>query len=264
MDAIAQGWCRESPAPASLIQFVSGDVQTADLGQRVFLPASFTGGPRQMRKAYLDAIALTRRFGPPDFFITFTCNTSWIEIQRALPPGQTTHDRPDTVNRVFNMKLSQLQVELVKKGVLGKAAALVWTIEFQKRGLPHAHMLLILDPASRMQTADEIDAAICAEISDPVQDLLTYDVVTRFMLHNPCGPGFSHASCMRDGRCRWRFPKPFQDETVLNNGRPIYKRQDNGRIHRKGNPPVEYDNRSVAPYNRYISQRYNAHINVEC
>ena len=39
-----------------------------------------------------------------------------------------------------------------------------YVIEFQKRGLPHAHMLLILGDAPR--TPDEYDKYVCAELSD--------------------------------------------------------------------------------------------------
>lgn len=39
-----------------------------------------------------------------------------------------------------------------------------YVIEFQKRGLPHAHMLLILGDAPR--TPDEYDKYVCAELCD--------------------------------------------------------------------------------------------------
>ena len=239
------------------------EMSTSDVGQRVILPASFTGGPRQMHNAYLDAMALTRHFSAPDYFITFTCNTTWTEILRELKPGQGARDRPDLVNRVFQLKLHQLQRELVRKGVLGKVAAMVWTIEFQKRGLPHAHILLIMDPASKPRTVEDVDDTICAELPDERLEPLLHDVVTRFMLHHPCGTANPRASCMRDGCCRWSFPKAFQEETVLANGRPVYRRRDNGRTHTKGVSQFKYDNRYVASYNKYLSVRFNAHVNVE-
>jgi hypothetical protein len=37
-------------------------------------------------------------------------------------------------------------------------------IEFQKRGLPHAHILVILEKGDRILTEDEIDAVVCAEL----------------------------------------------------------------------------------------------------
>jgi len=34
---------------------------------------------------------------------------------------------------------------LIKKDILGKVRAHVYVVEFQKRGLPHAHFLLIME-----------------------------------------------------------------------------------------------------------------------
>lgn len=78
---------------------ISGDADRA--GQKVILPASFTGGPRFMVNHYQDAMAIVRKFGKPTFFVTFTCNARWEEITRDLLPGQTATDRPDITARVF-------------------------------------------------------------------------------------------------------------------------------------------------------------------
>jgi hypothetical protein len=51
------------------------------------------------------------------------------------------------VTRVFNLKLEALLKD-IKDGVLGNVIAKIWVIEFQKRGLPHAHILFILDEVS--------------------------------------------------------------------------------------------------------------------
>lgn len=39
-----------------------------DIGLGMILPTSFVGGPRNMRKRSMDAIALVQRFGKPDIF----------------------------------------------------------------------------------------------------------------------------------------------------------------------------------------------------
>ncbi|XP_043694170.1 uncharacterized protein LOC122644840 [Telopea speciosissima] len=96
---------RQSNIRAELYQGIvdsvlSGDTRGDQVGTKVVLLAFFIGGPRDMRRRYLDAIALVQRFGKPDLFITMTCNTEWFEIQEELEPGQVPQDRPDLTARV--------------------------------------------------------------------------------------------------------------------------------------------------------------------
>ena len=37
-----------------------------------------------MRRRYMDAMDLVRRFGKPDIFLTMTCNPNWDEIKHEL------------------------------------------------------------------------------------------------------------------------------------------------------------------------------------
>jgi len=83
----------------------AGDVNAQSVGRRYILPSSFTGGPRYMMQHYQDIIAICRAMGPPDFFVTFTCNPSWPEITNELLPGQRSEDCPDLITRVFKIKL---------------------------------------------------------------------------------------------------------------------------------------------------------------
>lgn len=122
----------------------AGEHRASALGKLWVLPASFIGGPRDMRRRYMDAFALMQKYGKPDIFLTMTCNPNWEEITSKLEPGQKSQDRCDLVVRVFKAKLDNLKHQLFKKHILGVVAAHVYVIEFQKRGLPHAHFLLIM------------------------------------------------------------------------------------------------------------------------
>ena len=166
------------------------------LGKKVILPSTFIGGPRHMAQLYQDALSIVRRFGKPDYFITFTCNPHWPEIQRELLYHQKASDRPDLCSRVFQLKLGELLEDLTKRHVLGKAIAFVYTIEFQKRGLPHAHILLIVDPSDKPLTTEEIDNVVSAEIPDPVRYPLAHQTVVNRMIHGPCGVINPEAVCM--------------------------------------------------------------------
>ena len=74
-------------------------------------------------------------------------------------------DRLDIVARVFALKVKELIKDL-RAGILGPHAAHVYTIEYQKRGLPHMHLLLFLEPGFVMDTPKRIDEVVCAELPD--------------------------------------------------------------------------------------------------
>jgi hypothetical protein len=157
------------------------------------------------------------------------------------------------------MKLDSLIKDLVKNRRLGTVAAYVYTIEFQKRGLPHAHIIIILAPGSVPQTTDDIDSLVTAEIPDEHEEPELHRIVTRCMLHGPCHPG---SMCWKDDGCSKGFPKPFQATTTFaDNAYPNYRRRDNGRVFIKGRSV--FNNGHVVPYNKYLSLRYDCHINVE-
>lgn len=215
-----------------------------------------------MHQLYFDAMALVAKIGKPDLFLTFTCNPKWPEIVQNLLPGQAPCDRPNLVSRVFRLKLEALKQDIFKHGVLGRTIAHVYVVEFQKRGLPHVHMLIHLADVCKLRNVEDIDNFISAQIPDKDEEPELYEIVSRCMIHGPCGHLNNSSPCMVEGKCSKDFPKRFNTETVMNrNGYPEYYRPDNGRTVRKGN--VELDNRSVVPYNPLLCKKYNAHINLE-
>uniref|UniRef100_W5LW14 Helitron helicase-like domain-containing protein n=1 Tax=Lepisosteus oculatus TaxID=7918 RepID=W5LW14_LEPOC len=76
-----------------------GDI---NIGKRVILASTFTGGPRYMHEKTQDD------YGRPDLFITFTCNHTWQEVQRELFPGQKAIHRHELITRVFQRKVVSL------------------------------------------------------------------------------------------------------------------------------------------------------------
>jgi hypothetical protein len=238
-----------------------------DLGQRVVLPSSYIGGPRHLQQRYQDAMAIARFFRRIDLFITMTANPNWVEIARELFPGQTSYDRPDLVARVFKLKKQELLDDIYKRNIFGQAPAYVYVIEFQKRGLPHVHLLVILDENSRLRTPADINSCISAQWPDPVTQPSLFETVKTTMVHGPCGNFNPSAPCMQNGKCSKGYPKPFQDIThTTEDGYPLYARPDDGRsfpIAVSGVGPVQVDNRWIVPYNPYISAKFHCHTNVE-
>jgi hypothetical protein len=103
----------------------------------------------------------------------------------------------------------------IKDGVLGNVIVKIWVIEFQKRGLPHAHILFILDEASKLRIVEDYDLMVSAEILDPIRHLEAYEIVTSCMVHGPCVSDFLNAQCMEQGKCKKRYPLPLAKKSVV-------------------------------------------------
>ena len=173
-------------------------------GQMVILPSSFVDGPRYMHEKAEDALAICRKHGKPHLFITFTCNPNWPEKSGNLFQGQASQDRHDIIARVFNLKLQKLLKNLCEQGVFGECKCHVASVEWQKRGLPHAHILLWLaDPVH----PNDIDKYVSAELPSEQDDEELFSIIKRHMIHGPCGPASPNSPCMKDGKCTKKYPR---------------------------------------------------------
>nr|XP_017237579.1 PREDICTED: uncharacterized protein LOC108210701 [Daucus carota subsp. sativus] len=247
-------------------QVRKGDENPNSCGKSFILPASFTGSKRYMNQNFLDALAICRAIGHPDIFLTMTANSKWPEIQQMLnhTPGLTADDAPDIVTRVFKLKLDQLLHLIKKKGFFGRCIGALHVIEFQKRGLPHAHMVIWLHPDNKPKTIQQVDAMVSAEIPDKDQDRDGYNAVKQFMIHGPCGTINNTSPCMDTERkvCTRHFPKRYASETTFDDsGFPVYRRRKTNHTVQKNN--VDLDNQWVVPYNRELLLMFQCHINVE-
>ncbi|KAD0066211.1 hypothetical protein E3N88_44838 [Mikania micrantha] len=149
-------------------------------------------------------------------------------------------------------------VECVIKGI----SKVVYTVEFQKRGLPHAHICLFMHSDHKYPTVEHIDPLISAEIPNKNEDIELYTLVSDYMIHGPCGIHNIKCPCMIDKKCSKNFPKKFREHTSIDSsGFPLYRRRDSGYFVEKSG--VDLDNRNVVPYNKTLLKRYQAHINVE-
>ncbi|XP_068628087.1 uncharacterized protein [Battus philenor] len=245
---------------------VSTEGNAANIGRLTILPATYIGSPRHMHEYAQDAMTYVRHYGRPDLFITFTCNPKWIEITQLLLPGQTSNDRHDITARIFRQKIRSLMNFIVKQRVFGDTRCWMYSIEWQKRGLPHAHILIWL--VERIQP-DQIDDIICAEIPDHEVDPDLHDVVTTNMIHGPCGAINPQSPCMVDGKCSKRYPRKLTADTVTgNDGYPLYRRRspdDNGRTVTTKVKRMDFvvDNSWIVPYSPLISKTFKTHCNVE-
>jgi Helitron helicase-like domain at N-terminus len=241
------------------------------VGNLCILPSTYVGSPRYMHQNYQDAMAIVNKFGQPDLFITMTCNPAWSEIMAQLKPGQTAYDRPDVIVRVFELKMQYWLSLMLQFDFCGKVIAHTYTVEFQKRGLPHIHAVFTFAERDKLRTAEDIDSVISAEIPTESEPELRA-IVLKHMIH---GPHTATSTCLREnGVCEKKFPKKFCDfisslvrwiateSHFCFGGYPSYKRRNNSNelIQCRGS---FIDNSFVVPYNRGLSLLLNCHINVE-
>lgn len=235
--------------------------ESVEESENIYLPASFLGSRRWISNQIADSLAIAAIYGPPTFFLTFTCNSDWPEIQSQLLPGQDFTDIPVVVCRVFKQKLSKLMKAL--RTMFPNAGQLLYSItsiEFQKRGLPHAHILLKY--AQDCLSPEDIDQVISATLpSDPTDAAL----VLKFMVHqsHPSGiinhvpPDDAHPLkyCERwinDARvCRFGYPKPITPQTTFTeSGRVQYR-----RLHKQ--------DENIVPHCLPLLRKFKCHMNVE-
>ncbi|XP_074374526.1 uncharacterized protein LOC141714930 [Apium graveolens] len=142
-------------------------------------------------------------------------------------PDYSPQDSSDIISRVFHLKLKQLLDDIKKDSFFGTCIGVMYVVEFQKRGLPHVHMLIWLSAESKKELSSNIDKFVSAELPDPDRDPVGYCSETYF------------------------------DQS----GFPIYRRRKTGITVAKGK--CELDNGWVVPYNRDLLVKYQCHMNVE-
>ncbi|XP_054266859.1 uncharacterized protein LOC128989030 [Macrosteles quadrilineatus] len=234
---------------------------------KVYLPSSFTGGPRYMKLRYENAMALVSRLGFPTFFLTFTYSATWEENQKACPRNSGRSD-PSTACRVFYIKLLELLRDLRSGAIFGRSVYIVHVIEMQMRGLPHAHIVFKIDGDGPVEAAD-IDTIIRADIpSEEEAGGRLRALVLRHMIHGPCGtdhrtdfPCWDH----QKGSCTKFFPKPACETTHIDEKGFVHyiRNYDNtGIITSRGRSVTVHDG-WVVPYNSALLLKYESHINLE-
>ena len=248
-----------------------------NVGTNTVLPASVTGSDRWYRTQYRDAMTLVRVLGKPTLFLTCTLDTGCIEVTSYLQPGQTCYDRPDLLNRVFRAKYTDILDEITKKHIFGKCRGFVSSIEFQKRGAPHVHIIIWLE--NFQVTAHNINNIISAEIPmmGPAgsEQRRLHDLVIDKMIHGPCGLGNNtRLACWKrsSSSCSKRFPKEFSPSTmIVDDSYPLYRRRAPDDPSGGGHIGYKFvrgqrrtiDNRWVVPYSPYLLLKYGCHCNLE-
>ncbi|XP_072062222.1 uncharacterized protein [Arachis hypogaea] len=249
------------PSASEVAALIVGDFDTDNLARDIVLQTR-SNQLKRIDVNHSQYLAL-QYAGYPSYFITITCNPDWNEIKDCVANySLKPSDRPDIISRVFKIKLEALLKDLKDGSIFGKPKGIVYTIEFQKRGLLHCHILLFVQPDEKPRSSDDINHHISAKIPDEHTQPKLYRLVQKFMVHGPCGVLNTSSPCMVNGKCSKFYPMPFREKTAIDSaGFPKYKWSDNGRSTSKRN--VDLDNRFIVPYNATLLLKYGCHINVE-
>ena len=215
------------------------------------LPSTFNGSRRHFVNKYREAMATVAAHGKPSLFITFTANANWkamVDACGATVPPCKPSERDDLMARVFKLQLDELLADLTERHVLGRVVAYLHVVEYQQRGYPHAHILVIFASTARVHRSADADDIVTAEIPEPPRRdaytngsvetqqrtfetayatwLRLKTLVVGTMLHRQCGPGEPCWDAVKN-RCTKGFPKAFCQETIWNTDTsyPQYRRR---------------------------------------
>lgn len=223
--------------------FTVGDLKF--LPGYTYLPSSYPGGPRSQTLKFANAMTTAAKLGGPHLFSTFTTSPLWVELHQQNADMQYSEDNMVLVIRVFKEKLT-LFLEDLRRGTFfegHKLAYIIYVIEFQWRGHPHAHIVYRLQ--GNTLTPDKIDRLITTSYqqckTDDEQKLLQ-----TFMTHH-CKKDV----CLKDDKpCTEFFPKELSPSYhVGDGGYPVYKRLN------------QQDSR-IVPCIIGMIAKYRCHINV--
>lgn len=128
----------------------------------------------------------------------------------------------------------------------------MFSVEWQKRGLPHRHIFLWLQTKIH---PEEIDKIISAEIPNKDRDPILYEIVYKNMIHGPCDELNIRSPCMNNGKCSKKYPRKLVKDTQTgDDGYPTYRRRspDDGSftaiLKVRGQIEIVVDNCWVVPY----------------
>ena len=238
------------------------------------LPVSFHSYPAKRKHDTEDALAVVNKKGKPHLMITMTCNPLWPEIVQNLLPGQQASDRPDLCCRVFKIKLAVLMSHLKSGNVLGPYDYRMSVIEYQKRGLSPAHVIVKFKNAGP-DVLNQMDSWVSAQLPDAsIAGGKLREMVLKYMIHKPCGHHNVDAPCMQTNRdtntksCNKYCSQPFRTTATFNerSGRAECCRTRNGGYptirNKVGNSWVDVPvgNQWVVPYNPYLLILLDCHV----
>ncbi|XP_078312811.1 uncharacterized protein LOC144619258 [Crassostrea virginica] len=195
------------------------------------------GSPPYWQKALYKLLAAVKQFGIFNFFVTLSsADLNWYDTLQAISRQQGKYltekeidgmsfeeksellrSNPVTAARHFEHRLQSFFKSFLLSCAepLGKIKHYSYRIEFQKRGSPHAHIVLWTEDAPSQSDDDEvicnyIDKYVTCKIPVENDDPYLYKLVTTVQQHH-----HTATSKKKGTFCRFNYPKLPSKKTLL-------------------------------------------------
>ena len=192
------------------------------------------GSPAYFQRVMYDVLGMIRQLGIPTWFLTLSAaDMQWPDVIQTIARQYGTvltdddvktmsfeekskwlRQNPVTAARHFQYRLNTFFQVFLKSTAhpLGELVDYAIRIEFQARGSPHAHTILWIKDAPRLNI--DTDEDVCSFIDQYVKCNIPDDkelsqLVTKVQKHRHL------ATCRRHGKCRFHYPRPPSPETVI-------------------------------------------------
>ena len=226
----------------------SSDSNTTNFGIKTFIPSNLTGSPAYWSEVSKHGFYLSMILGAPTFFITFTENPKWHEVE-ALNTEKDVMLNSVLLARVFYQKKFTLLDYIKTSKIFGEVKGYLWRDEYQKRGLPHCHLLLWTD----FDTSDvkKLDETVTCRL--PLDDPRYENQEKVRQLRELSQLYMTHTCTSRcggiKGQCCYNYPKPILDETKIINNRIEFARNEGDE--------------NIVPHSPKLIALFRSHIDVE-
>jgi energy-coupling factor transporter ATP-binding protein EcfA2 len=222
-----------------------------------FLSASFHGGKRHLQNLAKNALLIVSELDAPTMFLTLTFNPDWPEIKDMLLQGQTIFQRPDIATQVFQARLKAMIHNIRSGKYCGRSEPvyILRVIEYQHRGLPHAHVVFRLGnhPNTEEERITYIDKYISARFPNirTASNEQYCKLIEKHMIHG-CSCAVNGCRKEAGGKCKYGYDTNVTTNTTTidERGYPKYRR------------PKPEDLR-VVPHNRDMLMDWQGHCNLE-
>ena len=226
--------------PMTAAQFIDGvNTNGEHLEKRLLTMMQSVRGTNQywyLRRS--EVKRMIGEYGSPTFFLTFSCAEysspdikEYLHKVNDVPPsyniGKLCTEDPVSVSRQFSLKYNEFFNRLVVKGgVLGQVVHFYFKKEYQARGAPHYHALIwianapVIGESKNEDVIRFIEERITCNIPNKETCPELHELVTKYQMHkcsNYCKIKKRSSKNVFVTKCKFGFPRPTCENTVLNN-----------------------------------------------